>query len=75
MELKCELGVHRKIFESTFISSLNQVISDDRTLDMVVFVGHVEAVSEYLISTGIPNIAPYFHLTRSRPAPKVKHGC
>ena len=71
MELKYKIGVQRKIFESTLISNLNQVISNDRTRDMAVFVEHVQAVSEYLISTDIQNI----HLTRARPVPNVRHGC
>ena len=75
MELKYEISVQRKIFESNFISNLNQVILHDRTRDIVVFVGHVQAVLECVISTGIPNIAPYFHLTRARPATKVRNGC
>ena len=33
--------------------------------DMAVFMGHVQAFSKYLIPTGIPNIASYFHLTRA----------
>lgn len=57
MELKYVLGVQRKIFESICVFSLNQVILDDITQDMNVFVGHVHAVSEYLISPDIPNIA------------------
>jgi len=75
MELKYGLGVQRKIFESTFISNLNQVIPDDITWDMTVFVRHVQAVSEYPISTDIPNIARYSHLPRSRRVPEVIHGC
>ena len=65
MELKYEIGVRRKIFESIFISNLNQVILHDRTRDMAVFVGHVQAVSEYLISYDIQNTTRYFHLTRA----------
>ena len=75
MDLKYEVGVQRKIFESTFISNSNQVIQDDRTQDVVVFVGHVQAVSKHLISTDIPNIARYSNFTRARLAPKVRHGC
>ena len=75
MELKYKIVVQRKISESTLISNLNQVIPDDRTWDMAVFVGHVQAVSEYLISYDIQNIARYFHLNRARLVPKVRHGC
>ena len=75
MELKYEIVVQRKIFVSTLISNLNHVIPDDRTRDMAVFVKHVQAVSEYLISTDIPNIARYYYLTRARPVPNVRHGC
>ena len=50
MELKYEIGVRRKIFEYIFISNLNQVI---RTRDMAVFMGHVQALSEYLIPLDI----------------------
>ena len=75
MELKYEIGVHRKIFESIFISNLNQVILHDRTRDMNVSVGHVQDVSEYLISSDIPNIARYSNLTTARPVPKVIYGC
>ena len=57
MELKYKIGFHRKIIESNFISNLNQVIPDDITRDMTVFVGHVQAVSEYVISSDIQNIA------------------
>ena len=66
MELKYEIGVQRKLFESIFISNLNQVILHDRTRDMAVFVGHVQAVSEYLISYDIQNITRYSHLSRDR---------
>ena len=59
MKLKYEIGVHRNIFESNFISNLNQVISDDKTWDMVVSVGHVKVVLGYLFSTDFPNIARY----------------
>ena len=75
MELKYEIGVQRKIFEYIFISNSNQVILDDRTRDMAIFMGYVQAFSEHLISTDIPKIARYSNLTRPRPAPKVKHGC
>ena len=75
MELKYEIGVQRKIFESIFISNLNQVIHHDRTRDMAVFVGHIQDVSEYLISYDIQNIARYFHLTRARTVPNVRYGC
>ena len=75
MELKYEIGVRRKIFESIFISNLNQVILHDRTRDMAVFVGHIQAVSEYLISYDIQNTARYFHLNRARSVPKIRHGC
>ena len=37
MELQYEIGVQRKIFESIFISNLNQVIIHNRTRDMAVF--------------------------------------
>ena len=62
MKLKYEIGVQRKIFESIFISNLNQVILHYRTRNMAVFVGHIQAVSEYLISYDIQDIARYFHL-------------
>ena len=75
MELKYKIGVQRKIFESTLISNLNQVIPDDRTRDMAIFVEHVQDVSEYLISTNIPNIARYYHLTRAIPVPNVRYEC
>ena len=75
MELKYEISIQRRIFESIFIFNLNQVILHDRTLDMDVFVGHVQAVSEYLISYDIQNIARYFHLTIDRSVPKVRNGC
>ena len=75
MELKYEIGVQRKIFESIFISNLNQVILHDRTRDMAVFVGHVQAVAEYLISYDIQNTVRYFHLNRATSVPKVRHGC
>ena len=75
MELKYEIGVQRKIFESIFISNLNQVIHHDRTRDMAVFVGYIQAVSEYLISYDIQNTAQYFHLNRARSVPKIRHGC
>ena len=75
MELKYEIGVRRNIFESIFISNLNQVILHDRTWDMAVSVGYIQAVLEHLISTDIPNIARYSNLTRARSAPKVRHGC
>ncbi|WZZ32789.1 hypothetical protein YC2023_016190 [Brassica napus] len=52
-----------------------QVILHDRTRDMAVFVGHVQAVSKYLISYDIQNTARYFHLNRARSDPKVRHGC
>ena len=71
MELKYEIGFRRKIFESIFISNLNQVILRDRTRDMDVFVGHVQALSEYLISYDIQNTARFFHLNRARLVPKV----
>ena len=63
MELKYKICDHRNIFESTFISNFNQVIPDDKTWDMAVFVGHVQAVSEYLISYDIQNTARCFILT------------
>ena len=75
MELKYKIGVHRNIFESTFISNFNQVILHDITWDMAIFVGHVQAVSEYLISYDIQNSAWNFHLTRAKSVPKVRHGC
>ena len=83
MKLKYEIGVQRNIFESIFISNFNQVIHHDRTRDMAVFVGHVQAVfvghiqavSEYLISYDIQNTAQYFHLNKARSVPKVRHGC
>ena len=75
MELKYEFGVRRKIFESIFISNLNHVIQYDRTRYMIVFMGHVQAVSEYLISYDIQNTTRYFHLNRARLVPKVGHGC
>ena len=75
MELKYEIGVQRKLFESIFISNLNQVILHDKTRDMAVFVGHVQAVSKYLISYDIQNTARYLHLTRAKLVPKVRHGC
>ena len=71
MELKYEFCVQRKIVESNFIYNLNQIIPDDKTLDMAVFVGHVQAVSKYLILTDIPNITRDSNLTRARPVPKV----
>ena len=75
MELKYETGVRRKIFESIFISNLNQVILRYRTRDMTVFVGNVQAVLEYLISYDIQNTTRYFYLTRAILVPKVRHGC
>ena len=75
MELKYTTGVWRKIFESILISNLNQVILYYRTRNMTVFVGHVQAVSEYLISYDIQNTTRYFHLTRAISVPKVRHGC
>ena len=75
MELKYEIGVRRNMFESIFISNLNQVILHDRTRDMDVFVGHIQALSEYIISYDIQNTARYFHLNRARSVPKVMHGC
>ena len=70
MKLKYEIGVKRKIFEPIFISNLNQVILHDRTRDLVVFVGHIQAVFEYLISYDIQHTSPYFHLNRARLVPK-----
>ena len=73
MELKYEIGVQRKIFDSIFISNLNQVILHDRTRDMAVSVGHVQGVSEYLISYDIQNTIRYFHLNRARSAVSYTH--
>ena len=62
MELKYKIGVQRKIFESFFISNLNQVILHYITRDMTVFVGHVQAVSKYQISYDIQNTTRIFIL-------------
>ena len=75
MELKYEIGVQKKILESIFISNLNQVILHYKTRDMAVFVGPIQAVSEYLISYDIQNIARHFHLTKVRSMRKVIHRC
>ena len=75
MKLKYETGVQRNIYESIFISNLNEVILHDKTRDMAIFAGHVQAVSGYLISYDIRNTARYFHLNRARSVPKVRHGC
>ena len=75
MELKYEIGVQRNIFESIFISNLNQVIIHYRTRDVAFFVGHVQTVLEYLISYDIQNTTRYFRLNRARSVPKVRHVC
>ena len=73
MELKYETDFQRNIFESSFISNLNQVILDDITWDMAIFVGHAQTFSKYLISSDIQYIW-YPYLTRPRPVLEVRHG-
>lgn len=69
-----DLMFQRKIFEHTFMSNLNQVILDDITRDVAVFVRYVQAVSEYLILFNILYIPRCSHLTRARLVPKVRYG-